>query len=343
VHMMLVDTWVETVPSAQETTGVSFHFPAPTAQAPQAVLLAPFPTTADPSVGWQLSELAAVAADTLEWARLRSLDPGKLPRSLRSILPAVYLPDDPVTGVPLADLTGAPDDYARPTGFFPPRLTSISSATIIPGEDAVIVGANLVVAGSTTVLVTTNAPAASVDGIVATGCTLHTSAATAPGIYVVTASGTDQSGASIGTATIGFNVVRPHATTISGPGSGGFTQAVSRTRRPAEVYIWSVSGYGLSGASVTIAGNSFGMSVAKTGTDTQQAIAVQLSVPVTLTPPRALGNADAIRPARLGSGVDPPGPPPELDYIPVTLHVVVSAVNGDAVTWPITVLLATYS
>jgi hypothetical protein len=69
-----------------ETTGLAFSVDAPDAYAPQALLLAVAP---DAQRGWSLDVLHDVITETLELAKLRSMDLGDLPRMGR-ILPMVH-------------------------------------------------------------------------------------------------------------------------------------------------------------------------------------------------------------------------------------------------------------
>jgi hypothetical protein len=68
---LLVDDWVEVIPNAKETTGLTFHYQAPLSQAPQSLLLAVSP---DPSQPWSLDALEAILLETLDLAKLRSVD-----------------------------------------------------------------------------------------------------------------------------------------------------------------------------------------------------------------------------------------------------------------------------
>jgi len=83
---LLVDEWVEVVPNPTETTAVAFHYDAPGARAPQAVLLAVPP---DPRRGWSLASLEAVLLETLDLAKLRAVDPDAL-EQVGHFLPALY-------------------------------------------------------------------------------------------------------------------------------------------------------------------------------------------------------------------------------------------------------------
>jgi hypothetical protein len=68
---VLVDEWVEVVPSRRETTGIVFQHDAPEARAPQAVLLAVPPVPGAPWTGWNLHRLLL---ETLAAAKMRAVD-----------------------------------------------------------------------------------------------------------------------------------------------------------------------------------------------------------------------------------------------------------------------------
>jgi hypothetical protein len=72
---LIVDEWMETVPNTAETTGVTFHVDDPTARAPQAILLGVQPDTA---VSWTLPTIEGTLLDSIEMARLRTVDPDSL-------------------------------------------------------------------------------------------------------------------------------------------------------------------------------------------------------------------------------------------------------------------------
>lgn len=69
---LLIDEWVETVPSPQETTGVTFHYDGPNSAPPQALLLA---VSADQREVWDLNSLEAIVQETTDLMRLRAIVP----------------------------------------------------------------------------------------------------------------------------------------------------------------------------------------------------------------------------------------------------------------------------
>ncbi len=98
---LVVDQWSDTVPSRQETTGVSFHFDAPGARAPQSVLLA-VPADAG-ATGWSVEALAGAVREAVALARIRPLDIDDIDTAAR-FLPAAYLPFNLEAKVPSINL-----------------------------------------------------------------------------------------------------------------------------------------------------------------------------------------------------------------------------------------------
>jgi hypothetical protein len=83
---LMLDDWVEVVPSAQQITGVTFHFDDPIARAPQAILLAVRP---DDFVEWTFEAVEGSVLEALDLAKLRAVDPDAL-GALGHYLPALY-------------------------------------------------------------------------------------------------------------------------------------------------------------------------------------------------------------------------------------------------------------
>lgn len=95
---LMLDEWVEVVPRPTLQTAVSFHYDAPGARAPQAVLLAVSP---DPAQRWDAATLAAIVTETCELAKLRTVDYDAL-SGLGHLLPAIFLANN-VGGDPAGD------------------------------------------------------------------------------------------------------------------------------------------------------------------------------------------------------------------------------------------------
>jgi hypothetical protein len=82
---------------------VTFHYDAPGARAPQAVLLAVHP---DVTPGrWDFETLLATVSEAADLAQLRTLSALEL-APLGTFLPALYLPDDYTRDVPSVSLPG---------------------------------------------------------------------------------------------------------------------------------------------------------------------------------------------------------------------------------------------
>jgi len=72
---LLVDEWVETVPTREEVTGLTFNFDAPNSAPPQALLLA---VTPDVTGHWRWDDLVDTVLDTFRRARMRAVEPDRL-------------------------------------------------------------------------------------------------------------------------------------------------------------------------------------------------------------------------------------------------------------------------
>jgi hypothetical protein len=83
---LLIDEWVEVVPSAKETTGIAFAYDQPNAAPPQTILIAVPPEIESPWTVWSLQQ---VLLETLDLARIRAVDPDALDE-VGHYLPALY-------------------------------------------------------------------------------------------------------------------------------------------------------------------------------------------------------------------------------------------------------------
>lgn len=94
--VLTVDEWPELIPARRHTAGVAFHYDAPGARAPQAVLLAVPPVIGRP---WTTQLLSETVREALDLTGLRLVD---LPALgwLGRYLPAVYLPQDALGSFP---------------------------------------------------------------------------------------------------------------------------------------------------------------------------------------------------------------------------------------------------
>jgi hypothetical protein len=83
---LLIDEWVEVVPSTTEITGISFQYNQPNAAPPQTMLMAVPPEIGVPWTVWSLQQ---VLLETLDLARIRAVDPDALDE-VGHYLPALY-------------------------------------------------------------------------------------------------------------------------------------------------------------------------------------------------------------------------------------------------------------
>lgn len=84
---LLVDEWVEVVPSTHETTALAFQFDVPDSCAPQSVLIAVPPVAGQE---WDTEILRRVLMETLDLAKLRAVDTRLLNKAAQH-LPGIYL------------------------------------------------------------------------------------------------------------------------------------------------------------------------------------------------------------------------------------------------------------
>jgi hypothetical protein len=101
---LLVDEWVEVVPSSKETTAIAFQFNPPDACAPQSVLLAVPPVPDQP---WTVASLHRVLLETLDLTKLRAVDAEAL-GEIGHYMPALYFgfnTNDEVVSTDFAQLT----------------------------------------------------------------------------------------------------------------------------------------------------------------------------------------------------------------------------------------------
>jgi hypothetical protein len=84
---LLIEDWVETIPSKVETSGVAFHFNQPNSEPPQACLLA---VTPEITGAWTWDKLVGILQDTLHRAKLRAVEPEAIgDTAFGHLLPAI--------------------------------------------------------------------------------------------------------------------------------------------------------------------------------------------------------------------------------------------------------------
>lgn len=102
---LAIDEWLELIPSDVQSTGIAVHHDRPGSEAPQALLLAVPPAES----GWNLATLLDVVHETLDLAKIRSVDVDLLGDVAR-LLPGVYLAGnvaDDTVSTPFADAVAA--------------------------------------------------------------------------------------------------------------------------------------------------------------------------------------------------------------------------------------------
>jgi hypothetical protein len=84
---LVIDDWSETIPEANETTGLAFHFDRPNAVAPHAILAAVPPVLRG---HWEWEDLIGAVNEALDLAKLRAVEPDALAASgYFQVLPAI--------------------------------------------------------------------------------------------------------------------------------------------------------------------------------------------------------------------------------------------------------------
>jgi hypothetical protein len=87
---LLLDEWIEVIPSASELTGIAFNYDNPDSEAPQAILIAVPAVPGGVDGHWDLPSLVDTLRETLDLAKIRAVDT-ELLGSLSQLLPAIYL------------------------------------------------------------------------------------------------------------------------------------------------------------------------------------------------------------------------------------------------------------
>jgi hypothetical protein len=83
---LLVDEWLDRIPSTSEHAAVAFHYEEPKARAPQSLLLAVCP---DSRPAWDDALIQATLEESLELAKIRTVDLDSV-QEVGQILPALY-------------------------------------------------------------------------------------------------------------------------------------------------------------------------------------------------------------------------------------------------------------
>jgi hypothetical protein len=105
-----IDEWQEVVPDPVQTTGVAFHYDAPGARPPQAVLLAVPPRAV--MAQWSFDEVLATVHEAFDLAQLRCVRPKDFGAGLGVFLPGNFLPQHFGAEVPSVELWQMARKYA---------------------------------------------------------------------------------------------------------------------------------------------------------------------------------------------------------------------------------------
>jgi hypothetical protein len=105
---LLLDQWLERIPSPTATAGVSLHYEEPKARAPQAMLLAVCP---DGRELWDLALLRAIVEESLGLAKARAVDLASI-QEAGQILPALYFPFNLAGATPATHFVAVEDAHA---------------------------------------------------------------------------------------------------------------------------------------------------------------------------------------------------------------------------------------
>jgi hypothetical protein len=110
---IVCDGWTELIPAREEITGLTFHYDAPAARAPQSIVLAVPPSLEQES--WDFESVRDSVLFTLELAKLRAVGPKELTELGSLALPMLYIPQDRTKQLPSIDLRGISERWKAET------------------------------------------------------------------------------------------------------------------------------------------------------------------------------------------------------------------------------------
>lgn len=100
---LVVDVWAEVIPPLEHTAGISFHYDAPGARPPQAIVLAVHPDEAPER--WNLDYLVETVQETMSLSQLRLVGLRELD-GLVGLVPGLFLPNNYTRDVPSVSFKG---------------------------------------------------------------------------------------------------------------------------------------------------------------------------------------------------------------------------------------------
>jgi hypothetical protein len=132
---LVVTAWDEMIPGKQQIAGLTYHYDAPAAQAPQCVLLAV--PAAHGTGTWSYEQVAATVTAAWQVAHIRGVDYADLPEPARVVLPAAYFADAQVAAsdpwVPALQAVSVPQNYTKQTPDAA-EITSVTPVSLMQGQ-----------------------------------------------------------------------------------------------------------------------------------------------------------------------------------------------------------------
>ena len=196
--------WTEAIPSAREVAGLTYHYDAPTAQAPQTVLLAVPANLAE--TAWSYGELLAAVGTARNLAHARGVDYADLPGAARQVLPAAYFANaarpSPGPYPPVLAQLGVPAGYMVQTlGAVTISGVSVTGGALEQSKSGqlTVTGINFAPAGASAL--PPSAFAVTGGGVTVTGGTV-TNAQAILSVTVDPSAAPGVRGVSVGTATL---------------------------------------------------------------------------------------------------------------------------------------------
>jgi hypothetical protein len=329
---LVVADWVEVIPSAREIAGLTYHYDAPDAQAPQTVLLA-VPGGLS-STAWSYGDLVAAVASARNLAHARGADYLDLPGAAREVLPAAYFAD--ATELKPGPWRPVLPQLAVPSGYMVQTLGAVTISTVSVAGGALeqskagqitVTGMNFAPAGGNAL--PPSAFTVTGGGVTVTGGTVANTQAVlsvtvdpnaAPGVR----------GLSVGTATLANCVAIHQQPRATGCNTTRLAQAMSEVTQTV-----TVTGQVLGGASIASAtgGPTVTWQLAS-ASSTQVLITVKIAASrySPYSPPPTSGSVAAALP-RLpnggpGNGGTVPHPRPPV-HVTVPLTLTISPAPGE--------------
>ncbi|HEX2645749.1 MAG TPA: hypothetical protein VHO95_00835, partial [Candidatus Dormibacteraeota bacterium] len=308
---LLVADWIEVIPSDSEVTAVAYHYDAPTAQAPQSILLA-VPARME-ATEWTYADLLSTVNAVIDLAHARTVDYADLPGLARLVLPAAYFrnPDQQTAALPAT----LPPSYLQPVPHA--DITSVDPVRIIQGKtgDVTVHGSNFAVVKPTDF---------SVDG---DGVTI-TSGSIDPGGALATlhASVAANATPSARHVHVSSSVSPLASVTVAPTPRATYCDTVQLTQQLFEVIQRvTVTGVGLSGAAVSLTG--YDLSPAVVTADTT--VLVTVTIPASTYDPNTDGDGRGDSPSYKPRAARQPR------HRTVDLKLTVTPTGGDAATFDI--------